>query len=632
MNRELWVYDIETLSSCFTYSAINIDTEEIVQFVLHEHKDDRQLLFNHLKQCKGQIGFNNLNFDYPIIHLFLINFKKWSDDIDEFLNSEDIVSLLYDEAQRIINTQNQDEKVYTSIRYKDVLIQQLDLFKIWHYDNKARRTSLKSLEISMNYPNVMDMPIEHNRDDITMNEIPLILEYNLNDVLATFEFYKRSLEKINLRKDLISKYNLHCINYPDSKIGESLVLKLYSEAIGENPWDVKEGKTYRPKIAIKECIFDYIKFESREFNKFLDNLKSRVVYSTKGALMDSVIYKGFMYDFGLGGIHGCIKPGVYESNIDYIILDLDVSSLYPSIAVQNKLFPAHLGEKFCEVYESILKQRIEAKKAGNMAISDGLKLSLNSVYGKSNEVFSFMYDPLYTLRTTINGQLMLCMLAEMLVDYIPDLTVLQINTDGITVKFPRDYIGDYQHKCEWWEHLTNLQLEFVEYSKMIIRDVNNYMAIDTKGKIKYKGAFEINKDYHKDNSFKIIPIAISNYFVNNTPIEDTIKNHRNIYDFCGRQKFNTDSFGEIHKLSHNQEIIEKQQKNVRYYISNSGNIFIKQYNKGSSEIINKGFEVEIFNKFIDKEWSDYNINYKFYEMECRKILQVIEDKQLELFI
>jgi len=624
LNRNLWVYDIETLKSCFTYTALNIDTNEVKQYVIHKDKNELLELLAHLKECKGQIGFNNLNLDYTIIH-FIIKYlhEDWSAEV--------LIYEIYKEAQRIINAQNQNEKVYTAIKQRDVIIPQLDLFKLWHFDNKARITSLKSLEIAMQFPNVMDMPISHERDDITLKEIPSILEYNLNDVLATFEFYKRSESKINLRKDLIAKYNLPCINYPDSKIGESLVLKLYSEAIGESQWDVKEGRTYRPKIDLKDCIFDYINFESKEFNNFLTKLKSRSVTSTKGALADSVIYKGFMYDFGLGGIHGCIKSGIYEADDDYMIIDCDVASLYPSIAVQNKLFPAHLGEKFCEVYESILKQRIEAKKAGNMTLSDGFKLSLNSVYGKSNETFSFLYDSLYTLRTTINGQLMLCMLAEKLAN-IPSLTMLQINTDGITVKILEEMIPMYMDICMEWEKLTNLSLEFQNYSKMVIRDVNNYLAVDIKGKIKYKGAFEINKDYHKDNSFKIVPIAISEYFVNNIPIEDTIRKHRNIYDFCGRQKFNRDSYGETHKLSHNQEIVEKQQKNVRYYISDSGSIFIKQYTKGSSEIINKGFEVEIFNKFIEKDWDDYNIDYKFYEMECRKILNTIENKQLELLL
>lgn len=238
---------------------------------------------------------------------------------------------------------------------------------------------------------------------------------------------------------------------------------------------------------------------------------------------------------------------------------------------------------------------------------------------------------MYIIGFTINGQLMLAILAESLVSNIEDLTVLQVNTDGITVKIHKNYVGDYYKICNDWSSLHLLNLEYVEYSKMIIRDVNNYMAISTKGKVKYKGAFEIQKELHKDNSFKVVPLAISNYFVNGIPVEETVKNHRNIYDFCGRQKFGKDSYGETHHLDVDKEIVEKQQKNVRYYISTPGYTFIKQYKKGTSEIINKGFEVTVFNDFVEKEWNEYNINYNFYIMECKKILEVIETKQMSLF-
>ena len=167
--------------------------------------------------------------------------------------------------------------------------------------------------------------------------------------------------------------------------------------------------------------------------------------------------------------------------------------------------------------------------------------------------------------------------------------------------------------------------------------MNNHASLYDNGKIKYKGAFEINKvvgnepAYHKDNSFKIIPIAISNYFFKNIKVQDTIYNHNNIYDFCGRQKFGRDSYGEIHSIVNNELSIEKQQKNVRYYISNSNKTFVKQYTKGSSELINKGYQVEIFNKYIEKEIKEYNIDYSFYIKEAYKIIDIIENKQLELF-
>lgn len=253
---------------------------------------------------------------------------------------------------------------------------------------------------------------------------------------------------------------------------------------------------------------------------------------------------------------------------------------------------------------------------------------MNAVYGKSNDKYSFLLDTLYTLRITLNGQLLLTMLVEKLVNNIEDLQMLQINTDGLTVKIHKDFIEKYYQICKEWEQKTKLSLEFVEYKKMVISDVNNYLALKTDGKIKYKGKYEVDKEYYKDNSFRIIPLALSKYFFYGQSIEDTIIKHNNIYDFCGRQKFKGEDCGKTHTLVDNKEVIEKQQKNVRYYISNKGSTFIKYYEKGSTEFINKNYQVTIFNKYIEKPFSEYDIDYSFYIKKCMKIIQVIEDKQI----
>lgn len=667
-NRGLWVYDIETIASVFTYIAINVDTEEIVKYAIHKDRSDYDELIKHLKSCNGQIGFNNIGFDYPIIHYILTK----TSNIDKRV---DTINGIYKKSQEIIEEQNKGtfgfEHYKKGLKEKDWLIDQMDLFKLWHFNNMARTQSLKGLEIAMNYPNVMEMPFSHERTDVTLEEIESVFEYNLNDVLATYEFYKLSKGKIDLRIELNSKYSLNCINYPDSKIGEELILKLYCQKTGKDVWDVKKLRTNRDKIVFKDCILNYIQFESKEFNKLLTTLKSKIITETKGSVNESVIYKGFKYDFGTGGIHGCIKPGVYESTDTHVIIDCDVSSLYPSIAVVNNFYPEHLGTSFCNVYSNMLDQRLEAKKAKNMVLSDGFKLSLNSVYGKSNDKFSFLYDPKYTMQTTLNGQLLLTMLSEKLVNTI-DMQVLQINTDGITMKLARKDLDIYYDICNKWMKLTQLQLEYVEYSKMIICDVNNYLAFTKEGKVKNKGRFEINKDYHKDNSFKIIPIALERFFKNGISVEDTVNNHINIYDFCGRQKFKGKDYGETHELDldENQlpyDKITKQQKNTRYYISNNGCTFIKVYNKpkkkekeidlkekyiqsnieifndsissksielnlgNSREVINKGYQVTIFNNYKKLPFSDYNVNLNFYIDEANKEISSILGNQLQLF-
>lgn len=634
-NRNSWVYDIETLKSCFTYSAINIDTEEIVKYVIHKDKFELLELINHLISCKGQIGFNNINFDYPIIHYILKNWKIWLAKYRE--NQEEIILIIYKKAQELINNQNQ-EGFFLLIKESEVIILQLDLFKVWHYDNRARMTSLKALEISMNYPNVMDMPIHHTEENVTVDQIEEILEYNINDVLATYEFYKKSLNKIELRKQINNKYNFNCINSSDTKIGEDLMLKLYCKATKKNPYDVKKLRTYRSELNFADCIPSYIKYNSVEFNNLLEYIKKIVVKKLKNSFEYSVIYKGFKYDLGTGGIHGASDSGIYKPKDNELIKDSDVASLYPSLAIVNGLYPQHLGKEFYTVYkEGIVDERFIAKKAGLMSISDALKLAANGIYGKSNSEYSFVYDPLYTIKTTLAGQLSLCMLGERLQDQIPNIKIIQVNTDGITSLYDKKYDELYDSICKQWELETQLVLEHAYYSKMVMRDVNNYISVTTNGKIKNKGAFEVNKvvgsepAYHKDNSFKIIPFCIQEYYVNNTPIKETLYNHKNIYDFCGRQKFNRDSYGEIHYLKDSNVVVEKQQKNVRYYISKSNKKFVKQYLKGSTELINKGYEVEIFNKFIDKKFEDYNIDYSFYFKEIDKIIQTLEPKQMVLF-
>jgi hypothetical protein len=633
-DRKTEVYDIETLQGVFTYIGINPDTEEIFEYVIHPTiRNDYVAMIEHILSLKGMIGFNNIDFDYPIIHLAIDLFDRLKTK-----SGEEIIGVLYEKAQKIITQQGVDEKFNRhAIKERDWKIKQLDLYKLWHFNNKARRTSLKALEISMNFPNVMEMELHHSTVNISKEQLKEILKYNLNDVRATLEFYKRSAEKIKLRKGLNSKYNLGCLNFSDSKIGEQLVLKLYCDKTGKDPWNVKQMRTNRESIALRDCIFPYIDFQTKEFNNLLSTFNKKVITGTKNAIEESVIYKGFKYDFGTGGIHGCIKPGIYESDEVYIILDADVASLYPSIAILNGLYPEHLGQEFCDVYDNeIVKPRLAAKKAGDMTMADGFKLSANSVYGKSNDEYSFLKDPMYTMKTTINGELMLSMLAESLVNGIDDLTMLQINTDGLTVKIRREDIEKYYSICKEWENTTKLTLEYVEYNKMVIRDVNNYLSISTKDKIKYKGAFEIDKDYHKDNSFRIVPLALSEFFVKGIAVEDTIKNHKNIYDFCGRQKFRGEDWGETHEmivdsagLRQNQVI--KQQKHVRYYISKPGKTFIKNYRGGGSEIINKGFQVTVFNKYISKPMEDYKIDLQYYVKECYKEINIIIDKQLDLF-
>lgn len=170
---------------------------------------------------------------------------------------------------------------------------------------------------------------------------------------------------------------------------------------------------------------------------------------------------------------------------------------------------------------------------------------------------------------------------------------------------------------------------------MIIRDVNNYIAeyndnSSEKEHLKLKGCFEIDKECYKDPSMKIVPIALKEYFINNIPIETTICNHKNIFDFCIRLKINRDSKAIYKKLENGQIKEINLGRTTRYFASKNGGSLTVYYNGSQSMTqLNKGYQFTLFNKYYKSD--DYNIDYNFYIKEANKIKNIIEDQQLSLF-
>lgn len=640
------VYDIEVLSNCFTYTGLDIYTKTWYQFVIHYSRNDVKELIDHLTRKELiLVGFNNEKYDYPILH-HLLNHKE--DYIS--LNPITLTQLLYDKSQEIISME------FSAIADKNKFIPQIDLFLIWHYNNKARHCSLKQLEVAMRLPNVEDMPIHHTKY-CTEEDIPIILSYNKNDVYATSKFFLVTLGKTNyslyngknkldLRFKLQKKFSLPCINYPDVKIGEQLILKLYLQKTGLNYWDVKNSKTFRNHIELKDCIPSWANFKSKEFNELKNIFKNTVIFNIKGEFSYDIIFHGIKINYGTGGCHSSIKSGIYESNNEWIIVDEDVGSLYPSLALSLGIYPEHLGKDFLDIYSWIVNTRLsekkKPKKERDMVIMEGFKLSANGIYGKSGEETSFLYDPLYTMKTTIGGQMFLSLWTEKLVEAIPEIKFIQHNTDGITYLCPRSKLFLTKQISEEMTALTGLYIEDNYYKKIVIRDVNNYAAQYESGDIKYKGCFEIDKEFHKDPSMRIVPIALSKYFFNEIPVEETIKSHKDIYDFCMLLKLNSKFKGEARRYDEKIEL----SKTTRYYISNKGYNLVKidpsvkcktssfktLTDSGFKETgINVGFVGTLFNTYVDKDIKDYDINYKFYILECKKIINSIEDKQLSLF-
>jgi len=315
MEKKVWVYDLEQLENFHSATFVNRDDKKDHRvFYIHKSKDQRQELYDFLQdEVAGLIGFNNVNYDYPLLHYFIHLMDAYEGNAA--LPVERFLEQMHYESQRIIKEE------YSAIPHWKVLIPQLDLFRIHHFDNKSKRTSLKAVEIAIQYPNVQDMPFEHDHW-VEDHEVVEILNYNMNDVQATLKFYWKSADMIELRKMLSKQYDLNLRNYNDPKIGQEIFGREIARKKQVHYNAIKDMRTYRREIELGKCLLPYIAFSNKEFQSLHKFFKETTIYTTYKPFEKSVIYKGFKYDYGVGGIHGCIDSGVYEPREQAINLSI----------------------------------------------------------------------------------------------------------------------------------------------------------------------------------------------------------------------------------------------------------------------------------------------------------------------
>ena len=631
-----WVMDYETLSNCFVGVFKHYKTEETHIFSICKLQNDYLKFIEFLKQNidnnEWHISYNGLAFDAQITH----NIIKDHDNLIH-MDGEEIAEEIYEYAQRAISKSNKRE--FQDFPEWEMTIKQIDVFKLNHWDNMAKRSSLKWIEYTMDWDNILDMPISHETHVDLMSQLNTIINYCVNDVEATKEIYNKSKPLIALRKNLTNQYNINLYSASEPRISKELFAYYLSKELDIPKWELKKLRTFRNVIKIKDLILDYIKFETPEFKNLLERFKAVELdpLHTKGGFKYSVRYKGVKTHFGLGGAHGAVQPGVYESDNENVIMSSDVASFYPNLAIMNKIAPAHLDRKaFCDLYEWFFNERKKIPKSDPMNYV--YKIILNSTYGLSNDKNSFLYDPQFTMFITVNGQLTLMMLYEMIMEAIPEAIPLLQNTDGVETIIPRSKIDLYNEVCKEWEEITNLNLDHTTYKKIILADVNNYIAIDNNNKAKCKGRFEFeNLALHKNKSKLVVPKAIYAYFVNDILPEDYLETNKNILDYCIGSKTNS-GWQQVSKSIENGKPLDIDlQKINRYYITNKGVKIVKINKNDGREIqLEAGPWLQtIFNNIeLKSNWTDYNINLIYYkkliEKEINNVLRV-NSKQLSLF-
>jgi hypothetical protein len=636
-----YCYDLETLKGLFTATFINYDTDEIHQFIIGEDFENQlEELKEFVKGIDYLIGFNSQSFDDPILN---------------YVIQQNVVfpEIIYGVAQDLINQQNEYNRNDPYKKYKwNKPWKSIDLFLYWSKMLRlSKKLSLKYFESNMDLK-IQEMPIPHNKESFTQEEIKLVLDYNLTDVKATKELAKRLKDEINLRLYAQNIYGFDCMSWDGVKLGLNILLKIYCDKNGYDIEKVKKLRTIRTSIVLKDIILPEIKFTPTEdlsyrwikvgksdvklFKSFYalhQDLIKQTVTSTD-QINYRVIYKGTIYDIKSGGLHSFHpEPSIIKPTENQSYIDMDCSSYYPTLGGIWNFVPEHLKEgKFNEDLLQIKDERVSSKKTDpNKAAL--LKLALNGgFYGNTNNEYTAMQDLACMLSITLNGQLFLLMYCEMCEE--AGIKVDMANTDGITYLVDNQLLNEFYDISKKWESISKMSLEEVKYKEVYRTSINDYLAVKYNGELKAKGEFIFEKVLDGSNEFLIIPIAVKEYFVNNIPVEDTIRNHWNIYDFCCSKK-----------ISRDYEIIyngKKQQQLNRFYASKKGaylykrklNLTEKQQKAGKVSNLEHVFKesgVRILNDVSSLYPNELEVDFDFYIRAAKQRIKVFSKEQLSLF-
>lgn len=538
------VYDLECLPDFFCAGFQPVDAPDDVGFIfeISERRNDAAALRDFLTRVDRLIGFNCMAYDWPMLSHFLTLYSNGGMITPAVMRAKN---------DEIFASQRSD-------RFKHIIwqpmIPQIDLFMLHHLERF--KVSLKQVEFIMRSRRVRDMPFDPNKP-IGIENFDTALSYNAHDIRETKGFYIRSKADIDFRESLGPEW----LNYNDGKIGKKFFEQELMKAGVQLYEDGAKRQTRRPHgVTLGDVILPLVRFTRPENNALLADVKSRVIeeWETKGGMHVVMDLDGFHIDIKLGGIHGSLKRAAVHER-DGIIRDVDVTSYYPSIAIEHGIYPQHLGPEFCRIYRRLRDRRVSLPKTHPDRAT--LKFALNVPFGDSNSEFGIFFDPAYMLAITVNGQLMLCMLAEQFAN-VPGIRLIQVNTDGVTIQYKPEHEEIVQQICAWWATYTRFTLEHVNYRSMHIRDANSYLAVTTDGKIKRKGAYDYKFDvlyWAKDHSMLVVPKAAEAAMLHDIDVTDFITNHRDAWDFLLFTK------GDLY-LNDGTPLERRQ----RYYVSETG--------------------------------------------------------------
>lgn len=656
------------------------DTDDSQLLSLVEYINSKEAHFENDVPVRYDVfGYNNQAYDDMLFKAFMMYFNR-------FDNTKQLIAKLKEVSDKIISFQD-DKDAFWKDRELDLIRKYplpwatVDLFKVYALNSasvnvdkdtgerKKFGKSLKQVSINLKWHNLLDFklpPIDDEEGDIyrkkdayrgMTNEqlnhlitndfdryilpkyVEPMLHYNKNDVYLVCEIARQKPDEIKLRYSLGAAFNLNLLCAARSTIADKILNKFYAERSGLHIEAFKDLRTNRTALSFNKIIFPHIKFKTKQLQDLLEDMKKVVIYRTnKDSFVREITFYGTTYTLAAGGIHTQDKPVVLSSTKDYVYVHHDYTSYYPSIMISYKVVPEHLNkEVFTKMVDYFKQTRVKCKHAKkedgfvipgvhNKLAAEALKIVINAIYGKYGYENFWLYDRLAQMRVTINGQLMTMTLCESL--ELAGIHVVSANTDGIVIKLPYDKVDIYNQICNEWNNTNKMSADDEHYKVLVSMNVNNYFDIQEDDTIEFKGGLDPKqylKDLKKGYDMPVVAKAVFEYFAHGTPVMETLRNHKDILDFCKTQNVGK-QFEIVYQKVENGKVIDiHSQRHVRFYVSTKGVIIMKEnVNSNQRSVLASGKPVIILNKLDDKDISLRNIDYKYYYEEAYKIINPIK--------
>ena len=392
-------------------------------------------------------------------------------------------------------------------------------------DDMQMGLSLKAIEGHLGL-DIEETEVDFNLDrPLTPEEIALTIKYCKHDVDCT--------ERLT---DLRENYLTNKIYLGGLKgVDEVKALSMTNAKLTALYLDAMQGVKYTDEREYKypdNLLRDYIPDEVFYFfDRLYDpDVTDEVLFKSKLNLTVG----GCPVTLGFGGIHGAIPFYQEEEQNGRIIRNYDVASYYPHLMTICGYTSRNIPNP--QIYADMLETRMKAKKAGDTATANALKLVANTTYGAMLNKHNNLFDPLMGRSVCISGQLFLLELSEHLIAECSTLRIVQLNTDGIMVSFDESEYDKVLTITQEWQERTGFELEEDKIKSIAQKDVNNYVEIPCEGKPKIKGGYLVRGiapagAFNINNNATIVAKAIVDYFTKGTKVQTTIGKCNDIFQF-----------------------------------------------------------------------------------------------------